>query len=265
MNNSAFTQQSLGKNSTIVDETPGGTINGSNAAFTTANNYVTGTLAVYRDGIRLQQGATEDFTEDGANDFTMATAPETGSILLVDYTQSVTNRGNADTLDGYNATDIWQLIYPVGAIYTSIVATSPETLFGGTWAIFGAGKMLISLDSGDVDFDAAEETGGAKTATIAQANLPNISTGAGTSHNHTQNAHSHSGITTSMKASGTNYTGFRAVGYGASNGSVTGPSVASNTATNQAEAAHTHSLGGSGTAMSTMNPYITVHMWKRTA
>lgn len=35
-------------------------------------------------------------------------------------------------------------------------------------------------------------------------------------------------------------------------------------ATNQNESAHTHSLGGSGTALNVMNPYIVVYMWKRT-
>lgn len=36
-------------------------------------------------------------------------------------------------------------------------------------------------------------------------------------------------------------------------------------ATNQPEAAHTHSLGGSGTALDVVNPYIVCYFWKRTA
>ena len=95
MGNSAFSQNPFGSNSTIVDETPGGLINSSNTAFTTANNYVTGTLAVYQNGVRLEEGAGNDFTEGGTNAFTMLTAPTTGDKLVVDYTQSVTNRGNA--------------------------------------------------------------------------------------------------------------------------------------------------------------------------
>src|SRR3990167_5467333 len=71
---------------------------------------------------------------------------------------------------------VLSLAYPIGAIYTSVVSTSPATLFGfGTWSAFGAGKVLIGLDAADVDFDTAEEIGGAKKVTIGQTNLPNIS------------------------------------------------------------------------------------------
>lgn len=100
MGNSAFNSVALGENTRVSGETPGGTINGSNDAFTTANNYVAGSLKVYRDGIRLLEGSGNDFTEDGGNDFTMTTAPETGSILQVDYLYSGDSQGNASTLEG---------------------------------------------------------------------------------------------------------------------------------------------------------------------
>jgi hypothetical protein len=85
--------------------------------------------------------------------------------------------------------------YPVGSIYINAnVATNPSdpSMLGfGTWVAFGSGRIPVGLDSGDTDFDTAEETGGAKTVALSQANLPNVSTGAGTSHNHTQNSHNH--------------------------------------------------------------------------
>lgn len=56
-------------------------------------------------------------------------------------------------------------VYPVGSIYISTVSTNPNTLFGfGTWAAFGTGRVLVGIDSGDADFDTAEETGGSKTS-----------------------------------------------------------------------------------------------------
>jgi len=65
--------------------------------------------------------------------------------------------------------------FPVGSVFISVVATNPATLLGyGTWSAFGAGRVMVGLDSGDTDFDTVEETGGAKTVTLtaAQSGLP---------------------------------------------------------------------------------------------
>lgn len=54
--------------------------------------------------------------------------------------------------------------FPVGSVFLAVVATNPATLLGyGTWAAFGAGRMLVGLDAGQTEFDTVEETGGAKT------------------------------------------------------------------------------------------------------
>lgn len=56
--------------------------------------------------------------------------------------------------------------FPVGAVFIAVVSTNPATLLGyGTWAAFGAGRMLVGLDATDASFDVVEETGGAKTHT----------------------------------------------------------------------------------------------------
>jgi hypothetical protein len=189
---------------------------------------------------------------------------ENTTPIITDILPMVDDPGGTPVTKKVTIGDILLLAYPVGAIYTSVVSTSPATLFGGTWSAIAAGRVLVGLDSGDTDFDVVEETGGAKTKTIAQENLPNISTGAGTSHNHTQNAHNHilGELRSATTGSSSTY-----IARTADTSSTIGTDKTTDNATavNQAEAAHTHSLGGSGTALNVMNPYFVVYLWKRTA
>jgi len=122
-------------------------------------------------------------------------------------------------------------VYPVGSIYTAIVATNPATLLGvGTWTAFGAGKVMVGIDASDTDFDTVEETGGAKTGahTLTTSEIP--------SHTHTvaQKGNGGSGYNLDyVQSGGTASTG--ATGGGGS---------------------HSHPI---------VQPYIVVYMWKRTA
>lgn len=69
--------------------------------------------------------------------------------------------------------NILNVIYPIGCIYTTIVSTNPGTVFGfGTWTAFGAGRVLVGLDAGQTEFDTVEETGGAKTHTLTESEMP---------------------------------------------------------------------------------------------
>ena len=125
-------------------------------------------------------------------------------------------------------------LYPVGSIYTNATNnTNPATLLGfGTWTAFGAGRVAVGFDSGDSDFNSAEETGGAKTHTLTLAQIP---------------AHSHTAKLSNGEVGGTPVF----------------PSGAISTSTPSYEM-DTDSAG-SGSAHSIVQPYITVYMWKRTA
>ena len=127
--------------------------------------------------------------------------------------------------------------YPVGSIYMNATnSTNPGTLLGfGTWTAFGEGRVLIGIDSSDTDFDTAEETGGSKTHTLTEAQLP--------SHRH-QVGSNDSGTGTGGAAG--NMELVRDAGTG------NGPAVNS-------------SFTGSGDAHTIVQPYIIVYMWKRTA
>jgi hypothetical protein len=102
------------------------------------------------------------------------------------------------------------IMYPVGAIFESIVGTDPATQLGyGTWAAFGAGRVIVGYDSGDGDFDTAEKTGGAKTV---QASAQTFGGDALATHQHaaitagtpagTNNAPAFTGSTTTTDQAG---------------------------------------------------------------
>lgn len=158
--------------------------------------------------------------------------------------------------------EIGKLLYPVGSVYINSMSTvNPSVLLGfGTWVIFGAGRVLVSLNSSDPSFDSLEETGGSKDA-IAVSHTHTGSTNTAGSHSH--NLAASSGDTDSMLNSASN-TGIA----GWSNG-FAGYTGGGNVTLVQANGDHTHtfttnSAGSSGTNAN-LQPYITVSMWKRTA
>lgn len=66
----------------IDDETPTGTVNGTNKIFTVSKFPESGSLKVYRSGAR--QRVTEDYTLSGRT-ITFTVAPVVGEILLADF------------------------------------------------------------------------------------------------------------------------------------------------------------------------------------
>lgn len=76
-------------------------------------------------------------------------------------------------------------IYPVGAIYVSVISTNPSDLFGGTWEAWGSGRVPLAIgNNGETDYTVAEQTGGSENSVAVHNHLQN-------EHNHTQNAHYH--------------------------------------------------------------------------
>jgi hypothetical protein len=62
----------------VTRETLGGTVNGSNTAFTLANVPISGTEQIFQNGLLLRAGAGNDYTISGLN-VTMLTAPAGGA------------------------------------------------------------------------------------------------------------------------------------------------------------------------------------------
>ena len=124
--------------------------------------------------------------------------------------------------------------YPVGSVYTSVISTNPATLLGvGTWAAFGAGRVLLGNGGGY----SAGATGGATTDshTLTVAEIP--------SHVH-------------------GYTGVQ--GTGNPDGS-TDSTTAGNTVSYPRVTELDYEGGGQAHTHDIMQPYIVVYFWKRTA
>lgn len=174
--------------------------------------------------------------------------------------------------------------FPVGSLFIGVVSTNPNTLLGyGTWSAFGAGRVLVGLDSGDTDFDTVEETGGAKTvASAGTVAAPTFTGSALGTHSHTAGTlvpSAHAG--TAVAAHGTHTTGTAeaftsssvtvvTAGTHTNNHTVTQPNAHTMSGTSSADSAGTPAGTNSapaftGSATSVVQPYIVVYMWKRTA
>jgi hypothetical protein len=141
-------------------------------------------------------------------------------------------------------------LYPIGSIYTNAaVSTNPATLLGfGTWTAFGAGKVLVGLDSGDASFDTLGETGGSKDAIVV--------------------SHTHS-ASSSVSDPGHKHTvGFQNTTIDQNGGSASlvrqGTSDTSTVSTGISVSTSISSTGSSATNAN-LPPYIVVYMWRRTA
>jgi len=139
-------------------------------------------------------------------------------------------------------TELLGSIYPVGAVIMNATSSTNPGNSGyfvsgvsfGTWVKFAEGRMPVGHDSGDSDFDTAEETGGAKTHTLTVSEMP---------------AHKH-GVNTRDSSSGQ-------VEGTVGQGDQGKPDTGFTTTPVQA-------VGGTQ-PHNNMPPYITVYMWKRTA
>jgi hypothetical protein len=181
--------------------------------------------------------------------FTGTPALPTGTTAV---TQSAGNNTTAVATTAFVQTAL-QAVYPVGSIYINAgVTTNPATLLGfGTWTAFGAGRVMVGLNGSDALFDALEETGGSKDATLVSHNHTATSTVTDPTHNHT--------ILTSFASVGLN-----SIPSSSNNDGVQASQTTSSASTGITVATSIASAGSSATNAN-LQPYITVAMWKRTA
>ena len=121
-------------------------------------------------------------------------------------------------------------IFPVGSIFTTVTNTNPSTFLGGTWQSFGAGRVLVGVDTSQTEFNNPLKTGGEKTHVLTINEMP--------IHNH--NIH----------------VGWGDTGLGAGYARVDA---------NNPENRWGVDNSGGGQAHNNLQPYITVYFWRRTA
>lgn len=66
--------------------------------------------------------------------------------------------------------DIYNL-YPIGSIYISVIDVNPANYFGGTWEAFGTGRTLVGVDTSQTEFNTVMKTGGSKVHSHGNGNL----------------------------------------------------------------------------------------------
>lgn len=282
------------------------------AASQTIVNLVTaGTdgAAFYVEGVRLHPG---DYTINTATRITLAESYPAGSKILIvqndpgsgfsflrqannlsDVASKQTSRANLgfpNATDGAFMTELWKALnqfqYPVGEIFITRQAGNPATILGfGTWERYGSGRTIVSLDPGDPSFNTVDLTGGAKTHTLSDSELPshfhvvpasNVTTSSGGAHSHfianpdAVDGPYNSSVTVTANNVLNGYNN-RATVLGYALSGTNNPATIGNTSTSGTHshtlsipAANTQTAGG-GAAHNNLQPYIVLNIWKRTA
>jgi hypothetical protein len=137
------------------------------------------------------------------------------------------------------------LVYPVGSLYFNMaVSTNPNTLLGmGTWVAYAEGEVLVGKEASGT-FDTLDESLGAETVSAGTSGSTTLSTSEIPSHTHT--------VSRNNEGSGSGVVGV-VIG--------TEANISMTTSSTGGGSGHTHTTP----AVSTLQPSVTVYIWKRTA
>ncbi|MCL2621660.1 MAG: hypothetical protein FWD32_01345 [Firmicutes bacterium] len=202
----------------------------------------------------------------------------------VNFTADPQTQINAINTTMQNAvfkSELFNLIYPVGSIYTSVSSTNPHNLFGGTWVAWGQGRVPVGVGSnGHSTYSTPETVGGSETSVAAHHHTSVDATpGIFTTNISGQFAIRSGASSTSMFMSASSELPvgagvFSVAGQGGTGNWANSVSTAStarrpdivtlNSNHNHTQSAHNHLINSAGSVNGNMQPYITCYMWKRT-
>lgn len=179
---------------------------------------------------RMEKGIEDCSGQGNANELAIAANAEAIQILE-----------SGIQLGSISITQLLLMAHPIGSIYSSTATTSPADLFGGTWERI-KGAFIWGIDDGET----AGVTGGEKTHTLTEAELPAIDGRIATA---VVSNHGANGVT--GHAYGAN--------FGAVSATITGTTGGAGT-----QYGYGYNFGG-GQAHNNMPPYYGAYVWRRTA
>ena len=161
-------------------------------------------------------------------------------------------------------------IYPVGSIYLSVNSENPSRLFGGEWELLAPGRTLVCVDVNQDAFNSSEKVGGANSNSYThthatQSHVLNVNELP--SHNHGLGCWaivtSGSGTPNQFDTPASN-SGFQSAINAWFSGWYKG--TIQETLYYGGNAGHDHgNVTDAVQSISTLQPYMTCYMWKRTA
>ena len=181
----------------VIKGTPGG-----GTPSTPANHYKLAEITVVNGETAIENSMITDKREQVVFDkrYTTITALDALTdgasddlLAIVDVSDNNVGEG-AMSVDGTDkkitlenlAHSLLDWTYPIGTIYETTssdldTTTKMNAHFGGTWEVYGSGRVLVAKST-DAEFDTIGETGGAKTHTLTTSEMP--------SHSHANPANS---------------------------------------------------------------------------
>lgn len=193
------------------------------------------------------------------------------NVGFLDQTTNILTEEDLDTVITNKIKESLLLAFPVGTIIEKNDSTNPSSYLGGTWELYGNGRVTVGVDTGDSDFGTVGKTGGSKEL---QSHKHTTSTSSAGSHNHSASTRSSGDHSHELEH---NLNLHLIAGGNALNGAVSGGT--GKNITTVSAGAHTHSVtvnsNGSHTHTVTVNsagsgdsgnlqPYITVYRFIRT-
>lgn len=146
----------------VVKGTAGGGI-----PTTPANHYKLANIVVVNGETEITNAEITDTREQVLLEAGMGVVTEDAEQTLTNKTINVSDNTLSGMLDWF---------YPIGTIYETTssdldTTTKMNNHFGGTWEVYGAGRVLVAK-SADTEFDTIGETGGQKTTRHAYPITP---------------------------------------------------------------------------------------------